>query len=351
MRNSIGIVLGLAGLVCSASGCSDSDPVEVARDPAAPVFSVFAKDAKPDMDDSLLRSGDDEDVAPVIESVSFDTRDPMTRGRIRAKAKVTGSWTALTYDWSVNGDRFGGNSLEATLPVIKTGDTISVRVVPIRGVVEGEAMTASIVAKNQRPNLVALRMEPAAPGEGGFSYSSTPETDLWKAVVGVEDPDGDSVNIEYRWYVNGERSDVDEEFFPAGNLVRGDRIELEARAFDGQAWSEASRTGQIEIGNNPPSIVSRPPRVDARGQFRYQIRAEDPDGDTQFRYSLKQSPRGMQLDEVNGIVRWEPDTDQAGRHSVEIAVTDEGGAESTQSFSLALVTRSDADSPGPAASR
>ena len=59
----------------------------------------------------------------------------------------------------------------------------------------------------------------------------------------------------------------------------------------------------------------------------------------------------MQIDDVSGIVRWEPNADQAGRHAVEIVVTDEGGAESSQSFSLALVQRTDDDESAPAAPR
>ena len=44
----------------------------------------------------------------------------------------------------------------------------------------------------------------------------------------------------------------------------------------------------------------------------------------------------MSMDAVEGIVRWQPRSDQQGNHMVEIAVEDRKGGEATQRFELTL---------------
>jgi Putative Ig domain len=338
-------VVVLASILAVASGCSDSVSPEAEQ--TSPAFSAFTDKVAGEEGDVTVSGRDaSEDADPIVESVTFEPGVPVSRTRMRAVAKLTGRWTQVEYEWAINGEPYGGSSIEVVLPVLATGDTVSVRVVPIRGQVRGEAMSASATAKNQPPLMLGLSVE-YAEDDGG----SPGELENWRAVARAEDPDGDSVEFQYRWFVNGTASDVDDELFPAGELARGDRLSVEVRAYDGRAWSPVTSSGDIEVGNAPPTIVSTPPRVDARGQFRYQIKAEDPDGDTKLRFALREAPRGMQIDDINGIVRWEPDTEQAGRHRVEIVVTDEGGAESSQSFSLALVSRSDGEDSVPAAPR
>ncbi len=327
------------------SGCSGSEQPEVAQ---TPIISVFASQAAVGDGGEAgdRRSPGEDDVDPVVESVSFEPANPASRGRIRAVAKITGRWTSAEYAWDVNGRKFGSNTAQAVLPVIATGDVVSVRVVPIRGVQRGKARLASVRVRNQGPMILGLEIELTEAGKGGSS-----DTEMWRAVVRAEDPDGDQLEIEYRWSVNGVVSRVRGELFPAGDLTRGDRLEVSVRASDGRLWSPPAGSGQIQVGNSPPTIVSRPPRPDALGNFKYKIRAEDSDGDRNLRFSLRKGPKGMQIDEINGIVTWYPNTDQAGRHAIEIVATDEGGAEATQSFSLALISRSSADNPGPAAPR
>jgi hypothetical protein len=330
-------------------GCSDSTPPEAVSEPAFSIFDAAdAGEGGGAADSGAIRlvAGDDE-ANPVVESLSLEPKSPVSRGRVRALTGMSGRWTAMEYSWDINGVAFGGSSAEVVLPAVKTGDTISVEVVPVLGATRGAARTASVRVKNQPPMILGLGIEVADDAD----RNPLDDTEMWRAIARAEDPDGDSLRFEYRWFVNGKESDVNGEFFKVGDLARGDRLEVEVRASDGRVSSGPARSGEVEVGNSPPTIVSVPPRVDARGQFRYAIRAEDPDGDRRFRFSLRQAPKGMQIDDVSGIVRWEPNADQAGRHAVEIVVTDEGGAESSQSFSLALVQRTDDDESAPAAPR
>jgi hypothetical protein len=335
--------LGCLGLVLAIAGCSDSEKTKAKSD-SAPAFSVFAAREGAADDGIVRRVAGDDDADPVIERLSLEPAAPEARGRLRAVTEMTGRWTSLEYAWKINGAAFGGGSAEVVVPVVKTGDTISVEVVPIRGAQRGAAKTASVRVENQKPMLLGLSIDRAEDDRRELRD----DTDVWKAAVRAEDPDGDRIRFSYRWFLNGEESDQDSEFFVASGLTRGDRLEVEVRASDGKVSTAPARSGQVEVGNSAPEIVSSPPRVDARGQFRYDVRVEDGDGDRNFRFALRQAPRGMQIDDINGIVRWAPGTDQEGRHSVEIVVTDEGGAESTQSFSLALIQQTEDSVPASA---
>ena len=209
----------------------------------------------------------------------------------------------------------------------------------------GKASGVTGLVQNQRPRIRILSMEPAETNElAGVDGAR------WRAAVLAEDSDGDRLEIEYRWFVNGEKSDIENEFYPIGKLKRGDRIAVRARAFDGRAWSASVRSGEIEIGNSLPTIVSVPPRPDSSGFFRYLLDVEDSGDEKKLRFALRKSPRGMQIGERSGEVTWQPTSDQAGRHDVEIVVRDEEGGEATQAFSLALVAVSE-PGPGPASPR
>ncbi len=336
----------LAVALCLGVGCSGSEQ-EVAA--PKPVLSVFEAPAEGPGDGGIViaeaNSEREFGVTPVVERVGFDPLDPESRERFRAVASVSGDWSSLQYIWTRNGERFGPNSAEIVLPRLETGDRIAVRVTPYQNDDPGEAFVAERIVRNQRPLLRGLSVERVTESEGALAKG-----EVWRAVVRAEDPDHDAIEFEYRWLVNGEESWNQDEFFPAAELRAGDRLELRARAFDGRAWSVAAHSGQIEVGNSLPVIVSRPPRPDATGFFRYDVRVEDTDGTKDVRFSLRKSPRGMAIDEMSGLVTWRPDTDQAGRHEVEVVVRDGDGGEATQSFSLALVASVDGES-APAAQR
>lgn len=328
------LVTVLAGVACCIflGGCSGSDD-ELNHDPGFGVRS--------DGENSSSAAGDPGDgEPPLITRLAIEPRSPVSREPVRAVLEVDGHWNSMEYVWDLNGQRFGKNSAEVMLPVISTGDTISVRVVPSKNGVASEAKVAHLLVRNQRPMLMGVAIV-AVPDGSELNENG----ELWQASAKIEDPDGDEVDVEYRWYVNGVLSDSEGEFFPAERLSRGDKLEVRVRAHDGRSWSSVVRSGEIEVGNAPPAIVSLPPRPDKDGGFRYSIQVEDPDGDHNFRFKLVEAPDGMEIDSVDGVVTWTPTLSQAGRHDVEVVVTDEAGAEARQEFSIALTKQTESSFP------
>ena len=330
LRSSLALML----ITLLFAGCSESENNEPR---STPLLSVFEGD--PDRPGSAATRNDyAASELPVITSASFEPKRPVAGERLRVVPRVDGGTTSIQFEWRLNGIPFGPNAAEISVPALSAGDEVSVWMTPFRGVIEGRSIEVSQHAKNQRPIVAGLQLERVEDGgddEGAGEY--------WRAVVEVGDPDDESVSIEYRWFVNGSPlEDDDEDTIRVEDLVRGDTIAVHVRATDGEVWSAVAKSGEIAIGNTPPDIHSNPPSLEADGSFRYIIRAADRDPGDQLEYALRTAPRGMRVNTSDGIVTWIPDEEQAGRHEVELVVSDGKGGEAVQSFVLALVANSSA---------
>ena len=172
----------------------------------------------------------------------------------------------------------------------------------------------------------------------------------WRVVASVEGLDEEDVEFEYRWTLNGLELDDGEDSIAVDRLERGDALAVTVRAFDGVRFSAPASSGEMRIGNAPPTIDSRPPALAADGSFRYIVRASDADDSDPLRFALRKAPEGMSVGEEQGVVTWVPDIAQAGRHEVEIVVSDGNGGEASQSFVLSLVEQGQSPA-SPAATR
>jgi hypothetical protein len=94
----------------------------------------------------------------------------------------------------------------------------------------------------------------------------------------------------------------------------------------------------VKSVNNPPKIVSTPPKRALAGQtFTYTARAIDPDIKDELTWTLTKSPSGMQIDVKSGDITWLVPVNLAGQTvAVEIQVADLARAHDTQSFTLQI---------------
>lgn len=160
---------------------------------------------------------------------------------------------------------------------------------------------------------------------------------LWVADVTSDDPDGDEVTLDVVWIVNGEPAARGERTYDPTSNGRGDRIHVEVTPHDGKVAGATAASGRIRIENSPPTITSTPPASMTAGVYRYIVEATDAERGGPLRYELLQAPDGMRIDPFNGELSWRPGADQAGTHTVEIAVTDSAGARSVQEFALPII--------------
>ena len=106
-----------------------------------------------------------------------------------------------------------------------------------------EAVPAEDTEDNQPPKVVEVRFEPAQPAQG----------DQLQAVVTARDPNGDRVELGYRWRIDGDVVQEGQAQLDLGDVARGARVEVEVTASDGTAASDAV-WASVEVIDRPPTI-------------------------------------------------------------------------------------------------
>jgi len=168
------------------------------------------------------------------------------------------------------------------------------------------------------------------------SFGSGPLTaarDL-RLEVRASDPDGEIVTLRTTWMVNGIPLATNTPRLPKIHLRRGSEIAAHVIASDGNQESTPYVTETVRIGNAAPLITSFPSGFDPFGRFVYPIAALDPDGDRALEYHLAAGPPGMTIEPRDGTLRWQPASDQSGRHTVRVEVRDGYGGVQRQVFDL-----------------
>ena len=303
------------GLVAAIAACGSEEPVKATGRPMAETGTAVRHDG--------------ENRAPVIERVVLRPSSPRPGERVTADVTVSdpdGDRIRLTYQWTVGHERMdGGPALH--IGSVDKGTPIEVRVIAADGETEGRPGTASASVGNQLPVLLGVALEP--PGD------VTVEHDVM-AVPRAMDPDGDTLEYEFTWWVNGRRVDDAGAVLSRSEFTRGDEISLTVLASDGSDESTPIESQPIEVHNAPPKIVSTPGDFEDDGSFLYPVAVNDPDGDRHFRFRLIAAPAGMRVDFMNGLVTWQPVEDDAGDHPVVLEVDALAGGKTTQAFRVSV---------------
>lgn len=265
---------------------------------------------------------------PVLQALRFDPDPPLPGQRVALHAQASdpdGDAVRLVYSWRLDGADTGRGEAGFDVPQQAKGQLLEASVVAHDGKAESPARTLSAEVGNQVPELLDVLLEPAK--------DLTVQSEIVASPRAV-DADGDPLEFEYVWRVNGRRVREDGAVLTSRHFKRGDSVVLEVRASDGEDRSEPIRSPAITIENSLPVVTSSPSGLDETGSFHYTPVVEDADGDRRLRFRLVEGPTGMQIDWLRGSVAWQPTEEQAGKHPVEIEVDDGSGGVVSQSFVL-----------------
>jgi len=98
------------------------------------------------------------------------------------------------------------------------------------------------------------------------------------------------------------------------------------------------------IYNQLPVITSVPVTAATENSlYSYDVNANDPDVGDVLTYSLINSPAGMSIDSVSGLIQWAPTAADIGDHNIMVRVADQLSAEVAQEY---IVTVTEANSGG-----
>jgi hypothetical protein len=294
------------------------------------VMGVFGCSQQKEYGDERSASQTVGDGTTSIRSVWIEPANPASNNNLTAEVLVRGeTGSRLNYQWLRNNVPIPG-AIRQMLPrdQFSRGDFVSVEVrVAQAGGDRNPVTSDAVLIGNTPPAVTWVAIGPAPP-------SST--TSL-EAVAKGSDLDNDEVSFSYQWTVNGEPVVGQEGPSLASNYFkRGDVVAVTAVPFDGTDWGPPGTSVKVTISNSPPIIKSTPPTELREGTtYRYQVQAEDADGDTLV-FSLQgKPPEGMVIDSKTGVVEWqvvipkEPVT-----YVYEVVVEDPEGAKSIQKVTL-----------------
>jgi hypothetical protein len=222
-------------------------------------------------------------------------------------------------EWLVNGEKVASPKVsEFDTSVTKKNDRIQARAI-IR---DQEILSNIVQIGNSPPELSMIKIMPEV-----FKPGDTLSVD-----VAGTDADGDEVALSYEWTKNGESAGNSRQM--QGILKKGDKISVKITTFDG---TDYGRSGILhrEIVNIPPMITDNRKYLFDGKRYSHQISASDPDGDP-LAYSLKNAPKGMQINSSSGLIVWDVPPDFIGKASFSVSVSDNRGGESTQELSLEI---------------
>jgi len=335
VRAVMGGVLGAAWLL---AGCGQSDSGRV---------EGSGGDEGPRVVASEKESSDRENAPPRIVDLTLEPRRPLPGQRMRAVLRAEdpdGDRLTLHTRWWLDGELVAEDQETVELLRASKGETLMVEAWASDGIARSPRRRIEARVANRPPELWAVAIEGDDEVEPGSRIVASPRG---------HDPDGDELSFEYRWRVNGERQRVEGPLFETEGLRRGDEVEVAVVASDGESRSEEKASAIVAVGNRSPRIVSDARWTEREGVFRYQVKADDPDGDRNLRYRLLEAPPGMQIDPVLGEVTWDAGPEHEGTHDVAIEVDDLHGGRGVQRVELTIRlddTPEDesVDSPGPA---
>jgi len=113
-------------------------------------------------------------------------------------------------------------------------------------------------------------------------------------------------------------------------------VALQVADPEGLTDTQAYAISVHELNEAPEIISDAGTTAHIDQEYRYHVRATDPDLGDLVRYSLLTAPDGMWVHPISGLIRWTPQAADSGDVTVDVQVTDIAGASDTQLFIIAV---------------
>jgi len=185
-----------------------------------------------------------------------------------------------------------------------------------------DTMTEEVMAEeeavegaNRKPKIINVRINPQD------VYGSTDVEVLFR----VEDPEKAPVSTSFQWYVNNrKRLGKVSRTLKSSSYSKGDILVVEIKATDGK-HTVTARSRELEVLNASPEMITQPGSLGSLDGFT--IRAEDPDGDV-LRFFLEDAPPGLSIDEKRGVLKYaaSDNLNASGEFRTRIVAEDPEGA-------------------------
>ena len=227
--------------------------------------------AQADDDDSALADDDDSALAddddsagpaeppnrpPGVPTIAIEPSTPFTIDALvmdLVSPSVDPDGDPINYDiaWTVNGVPAPAFGEEVDATATAKHQIWSVEVTAFDGLEASLPATASVVVENSPPTIGSVEASPSDLLAGGSA------TCLTNAVY---DPDGDSLQLGFSWFVDAVEVDTDQDL-DSTVLSRGQEVSCIATVTDDDGATAAADSELVVVGNTPPT----PPAVALSG--------------------------------------------------------------------------------------
>ncbi len=286
----------------------------------------------PSSSEPFAKSNPQLNRAPILDDLSIQPANPRSDQALSVSFKAQDpDHDSLQTEvaWYLNGASVQRGK-EQILSASRTtrGDEVYAIIHVSDGKFTTSKKTPTMRVRNQVPRIDSVELLPK---------EATAKDELL-ALPRAIDSDNDPIEFSYSWMVNGTPlRNASRPHLESGRVRRGDTVVVSVVASDGSGKSNPVESPPARIENSAPRITSKPTyNLSGRNQYNYQVVAADPDGDRPLRYQLIESPPGMTIGLVSGLVSWIVPDDANGKYPVELSVRDSNGAESRQNYVLEL---------------
>jgi hypothetical protein len=275
-----------------------------------------------------------ENLPPVVDSITILPENPTKDSELNAFVQShdpDGDVVTFQYQWMRNQEEIVGeekNNLKKGN--LRKGDLIQVRVTPCDGKANGRPyLSPPVKIVSAPPVIQEVRIEPRV----GYA------NDNLKALVKASDVGENLITYNYQWEKKGIIiSEQGKDTLERGQFKKGDWIAVTVIPDDGEMTWSPKKSDPVTIANSPPIITSSPSNKTEGNIYTYQVMANDPDDDP-VTFDLKTGPRGMEINNETGLIRWEIRKEDQGAQLIEIEASDSEGAKSIQRYTLSIQFR------------
>ena len=220
-----GDVLECTATVEDTTGVSDTDVTVIAVTNSPPSFTGFGivPNTNVTVEEELLCDGTVYD--PDLGSVSYSY-----------------VWTNQTTATEIGLSQ----TIQLSAGLASIGDQVTCTITALDSAGEQVEQSSTVTIENAPPVISNVLFDPL------YAYAIDDIT----AQAIAYDADGDTLVVEYNWYVDGVLTVSNSDVFPAGNATRGMEVHVELQANDGYADSGWFTSDVLTIGNSVPAISS-----------------------------------------------------------------------------------------------
>ena len=152
------------------------------------------------------------------------------------------------------------------------------------------------------------------------------------------------ISFQYRWIINNtEITGIKENKLPKTFFKKKDWIQCRVRAFFNDKKTAEYRGKLIRIQNSPPKLEIQPTsEIKIPGEYRYLIKASDPDNDPLTYSLIAPLDVGININTETGLIVWPINEELAKKspaNEIKFAVSDSDGGKAEGSIIINFLTK------------